>query len=293
MKYAFIRAHDQVFPIKAMCRVLNVSRSGYYAARGREPGPRARRDRQLRLEVRAIHAESRRRYGSPRIRQELRARGIRCSRKRVARLMQADGLVAKKPRSFVVTTQAGKKPAATPNVLQRRFAVGEQPTPNSTWVADITYLPTREGWLYMAAILDLSTRAVVGWATDTRLRRELALRALRMALDRQEKPPLLHHSDQGTQYNSIEYQALLAHHGIEPSMSRKGDCWDNAVAESFFATLKWELVADASWVTRYAARGALFEFIEVWYNRKRRHSSLGYLSPAEYGQRLLLTRAAA
>lgn len=216
MRYAFIRANVQVFPIQAMCRALNVSRSGYYAAQGRELGPRAREDRRLRLEIRAIHAESRRRYGSPRIHRELKARGIHCARKRVERLMRADGLVAKKRRAFVVTTQAGKEPRATPNLLQRRFAVGEHPTPNSIWVADITYLPTREGWLYLAAILDLSTREVVGWATDTRLRRELALRALRMALDRQERPPLLHHSDQGSQYNSTEYQALLGHHGVEP-----------------------------------------------------------------------------
>lgn len=290
MRYAFIRAHERIFPVRTMCRVLDVSRSGYYAAQQRRMSSRAQQDLQLRVQIRSIHAESKKRYGSPRIHSELRCRGIRCARKRVERLMRTDGVRARKKRSFVVTTQADAQPPVA-NLLKRRFTVSDQM--DSTWVADLTYLPTQQGWLYLAVLIDLATRAVVGWATDHRLKSGLAVRALQMALDRQSERPVLHHSDQGSQYNSIEYRSMLANHGITASMSRKGDCWDNAVAESFFATLKWELVADAFWRSRSEARGAIFEFIEVWYNRQRRHSSLGYVSPADFARtRSLMKRAA-
>lgn len=290
MRYAFIRAHERIFPVRTMCRVLEVSRSGYYAAQQRRMSSRAREDLQLRVQIRSIHAESKKRYGSPRIHRELRCRGVRCARKRIERLMRTDGVRAKKKRSFVVTTRAGAQ-APVPNLVQRRFSVADQT--GSTWVADLTYLPTQQGWLYLAVIIDLATRVVVGWATDHRLKSGLAVRALQMALDRQQERPVLHHSDQGSQYNSIEYRAMLANHAIPASMSRKGDCWDNAVAESFFATLKWELVADAFWRSRSEARSAIFEFIEVWYNRKRRHSSLGFVSPADFARTQALMRRAA
>jgi transposase InsO family protein len=278
-----------------MCRVLQVSRSGYYAARQRPTSRRRREDRVLSERIRTIHAVSRRRYGVPRIHRELREDGLRCGRKRVERLMRQEGLRAKKGRRFVVTTQgAGLEYRLPGNLLQRRFRIPAQDTAQRTWAADLTYLPTREGWLYLAAIIDLTTREIVGWATGERLDRSLAVRALKAALDRRRSErAVLHHSDQGVQYASAEYQALLAAHGIASSMSRKGDCWDNAVAESFFATLKWELVADANWATRHEARRAVFEYIEIWYNRQRRHSSLDYLSPAQYAEKLRLRGRAA
>lgn len=294
MKYAFIESHCREFPIDRMCRVLNVSRSGFYAARARPASQRRQDDQRLAERIHTIHSTTKRRYGAPRIHRELRADGLRCGRKRVERLMRENDLRAKKKRRFVVTTQSDAEYHAPENLLQRRFAVSEYTSGNSAWAADITYLPTREGWLYLAVVLDVATRAVVGWALGTQLDRSLPLRALRMALEHEgSTESRLHHSDQGVQYASAEYQAVLARHAITPSMSRRGDCWDNAVVESFFATLKWELVADADWDTRHEARRAIFEYIEIWYNRQRRHSSLGYLTPAEYTQKLRLTGRAA
>jgi transposase InsO family protein len=276
-----------------MCRVLEVTRSAFYAWREREPSARARKDQRLRIEVRVIHREANGRYGSPRIYQELQARGERVSRKRVARLMRLEGLRGKKKRRFRVTTNSDHAYPVAPNVLDRKFAVKDIPGPDQVWVADITYVPTREGWLYLAVVLDLASRLVVGWSMGETLESQLAIDALKMALERRRPAAgLLHHSDRGVQYASNEYRELLEEQKAVVSMSRKGNCWDNAVAESFFATVEIELIEDADWHTRNEARCALFDFVEVWYNRHRRHSSLGYLPPAEFDKRLLgATRA--
>jgi transposase InsO family protein len=211
----------------------------------------------------------------------------------VARLMRSDGLRAKKRRRFRVTTQSDHVYAPAPNLLARQFDVGTQPA-DRVWAADITYLPTREGWLYLAVILDVATRIVVGWAAQRSLDRSLTLNALERALShRRPGTGLLHHSDRGVQYACNDYRDRLAQHGIAVSMSRRGNCWDNAVVESFFATLEWELVQDVDWATRKQASLDLFEYIEIWYNRKRRHSSLGYLTPAEYDAKLAAMKWAA
>lgn len=294
MKYACIACHRGEFPVRLMCRVLGVSVSGFYAARQREPSQRAQQDQVLRLQVRAVHRWSRRRYGAPRVHRELVTRGTRVGKKRVARLMREDGLVGRRPRRFVRTTQARAGDLVAPNRLARQFGVDQVPGPNRVWVSDLTYVPTREGWLFLAIVLDLASRRVVGWAMRETLEEDLALAALRMALtDRRPSPGLLHHSDRGSQYTGGAYQALLAAHGLVASMSKKGDCWDNAVAESFFATLEVELILEADWSTRAAARQAIFAYLETWYNRERRHSSLGYRSPVQYEAELLNRRVAA
>ena len=256
MRFAFIAAEKAAFPVRLLCRTLAVSRAGFYAWQARPPAPRARADERLGLEIAAIHAESRQRYGSPRIHAELTERGCRTSRKRVARLMRVRGLAARRRRRFRVTTQSRHPFPVAPNVLARQF---ERTVPDQAWVTDITYIPTGEGWLYLAVILDLCSRFAVGWAMSERITDDLTLDALGMALARRRPPQgLLHHSDRGSQYASGDYQKLLECHGIICSMSRRGDCWDNAVAESFFATLKVELVHDATWDTRTAARTELF-----------------------------------
>lgn len=280
MRFAFIATEKACYPVALLCQVLQVSRAGYYAWCQRPPAPRTLKDQTLALEVAAIHAESRGRYGSPRVHAELRERGQRTARKRVARLMRAAGLCARERRRFRCTTDSGHGMAINDNLLARRFAV---PAPNSGWVTDITYLWTVEGWLYLAVILDLFSRRVVGWALSERLERGVALDALQMAFTKRQPPlGLLHHSDRGSQYASHEYQQLLAAHGVLSSMSRKGNCWDNAVAESFFASLKLELVYRSHWRTRTEARSEVFEYIELFYNRQRRHSALGYLCPNEF-----------
>jgi transposase InsO family protein len=242
---------------------------------------RTRQDETLAAVVAAIYAENHGRYGSPRVQMELlRARGQRSGRKRIARLMRVQGLRARPRRRYRTTTDSRHGLPVAPNLLARRFAVAK---PNTAWVTDMTYIWTPQGWLYLAVIIDLFSRRVVGWAMSERIDRKLALDALRMALAQRRPPPgLIHHSDRGSQYASDDYQQLLAAHGIRGSMSRRGDCWDNAVAESFFASLKLELVYQVQWPSRAAARTALFEYLELFYNRRRRHSSLGYLSPAEY-----------
>jgi putative transposase len=242
-----------------------------------------RADERLGVEIAAIHAESRQRYGSPRIHAELLDRGCRTGRKRVARLMRVRGLAGRRRRRFRVTTQSRHPFPVAPNVLARQFA---RAAPDQAWVTDITYIPTGEGWLYLAVILDLCSRFAVGWALSERITDALTLGALDMALARRRPlSGLLHHSDRGSQYASGGYQRVLAQHGIVCSMSRRGNCWDNAVAESFFATLKIELVHDAAWTTRAAARRDLFEYLEPFYNGRRRHSALGYLSPRAFEQR--------
>lgn len=289
-KYAVIAAHRQHYPVALMCAALAVSPSGFYAAHARPrraPSARVVADEALRLEVRAVHTKSRHTYGAPRVHQELRAHGTRVARKRVARLMREAGLAARQRRRSVRTTDSRHGEPVAPNTLARRFAVADVGGLDRVWVSDITYVPTREGWLYLAVVLDLGSRRVVGWAMRETLETELATAALRAALtDRRPGAGLLHHADRGSQYASHAYRALLAAHQVTESMSRRGNCWDNAVAESFFATLEHELLAESDFPSRQAARRAIFEFIEVWYNRQRRHSSLGYVSPAEYEQRL-------
>ena len=289
MKYAAIRAYRAQFSVALMCRALGVSRSGFYAAHKRAASARAQRDEELRRQVRVIHQASRRTYGSPRVHAELRARGERCGRKRVARLMRQDGLRVKGHRRARPQTTDSRHPhRVAENVLARRFSVTEIEATNRVWAGDITYVPTREGWLYLAVILDLASRRVVGWSMKRTLDASLAIAALQMALEaRCPGDGLLHHSDRGAQYAALDYQAVLARHQIIASMSRRANCYDNAVAESFFATLEWELIERCDWRTRDEARGAIFEYIECWYNRQRRHSSLDYLSPMEYEQKLL------
>ena len=283
MRFWLIATEKACYPVALLCRVLKVSRSGYYAWHQRPAPTRTVQDQRLALEVAAIHAQSRGRYGSPRVHAELRERGQRIARKRVARLMRAAGLRGRERRRFGCTTDSKHQMAIKGNLLARRFAVA---APNTGWVTDITYLWTLEGWLYLAIILDLFSRRVVGWSLSERLERGLALDALAMALkQRQPSSGLLHHSDRGSQYASHEYQQLLARYGILSSMSRSGNCWDNAVAESFFATLKLELAYQTRWGTRAEARSAVFEYIELFYNRQRRHSALGYLCPSEFEQR--------
>jgi putative transposase len=283
VRFSFIATEKAWYPVTLMCRVLHVSRSGYYAWCKRPAAERSREDQRLTLEVAAIHAESRGRYGSPRVHAELQQRGHRIARKRVARLMRTAGLRARMRRRFRCTTDSRHGLPIKGNLLARRFAVS---APNRGWVSDITYLWTFEGWLYLAVVLDLFSRRVVGWSLSQRLERGLVLDALGMALERRQPAGgMLHHSDRGSQYASQEYQQLLAAHGILSSMSRRGNCWDNAVAESFFATLKLELAYETQWRTREDARHALFEYIELFYNRQRRHSALGYLCPNEFEQR--------
>jgi putative transposase len=281
VRFAFIQKHAEEFPVDLMCEVLEVSRSGYYAWRDRPASSQAQRQEQLVKWIQAAHADSRQIYGSPRIHAQLRAQGVACSENTVAKLMKEQGIRSKMRRRFVVrTTDSRHAHPIAENRLAQQFDV---PAPNQVWAADITYIPTGEGWLYLAVVIDLSSRKVVGWAADDHLRAELPGAALKMALEhRQPTGPLLHHSDRGVQYACDEYQALLARHRIECSMSRRGNCYDNAVVESFFGTLKTELIHHHTYATRNEARLALFEYLEVFYNRKRRHSSLDYRSPAEY-----------
>ena len=286
MRFVFIRAHERIWHITTMCRVLAVSRAGYYAWRARPLCQRVRDDRVLYAKVQAIHEQTRRRYGSPRVHRELRLQGCRCGEKRVARLMRTGGLRGTPRRAYRVTTQSAHAAPVAPNRLDRQFDVATIPGVNQAWAADITYVPTGEGWLYLAVILDLKSRRVVGWAVRSRLAQELTLAALTMALRHRAARGVLHHSDRGVQYASYAYQALLASVGATASMSRVGDCWDNAVVESFFATVTKECLAGGPFPTRAAARQAIAEFIEIWYNRQRLHSALGYVSPAAYEAQL-------
>jgi putative transposase len=274
-------SHAEEFRVDLMCHVLQVSRSGYYAWRRRPASAQARRRSQLLEQIQAAHAESRKTYGSPRVHAELEAQGVSCSKNTVAKLMREHALRSKMRRRFVVrTTDSRHEHPVFENRLNQQF---EQPSTDRAWAADITYIATAEGWLYLAAVIDLCSRRIVGWATADHLRAELPCQALQRALDeRDPTSELLHHSDRGVQYACDEYQQLLAEWGIAPSMSRTGNCYDNAVMESFFGTLKTELVHHETYHSRAAARQALFEYIEVFYNRKRRHSALGYRSPMEY-----------
>lgn len=281
MKYEFIAAHADDYSVRRMCQVLQVSTSGYYDWHKRQPSQRERANDALLTEIRVVYEDSRCTYGSPRVHAALQQAGIGCGRHRVARLMRKNGLqVCQKRRKRPITTQRGPGPVAA-NILNRDFVAAR---PNEKWVTDITYIDTLEGWLYLAAILDLFSRKVVGWAMADHLKSSLAERALQMALSqRPSDARLLHHSDQGCQFTSGPYQALLNQPGITVSMSRTGNCYDNAVAESFFGTLKSEC-ATAPFATHQLARTTIFEYIEVRYNRRRLHSYLGYLSPVQFEQ---------
>jgi putative transposase len=290
MKFAFITREKATFPIDLLCTVLGVSRAGFYAAQRRPVAARRREDQQFAVHVAAAHATSRGRYGSPRVYRELQAQGHDVGRHRVARLMREQGLRAREKRRFQRTTDSQHGLPVAPNVLDRQFTV---PTPNTAWVSDITYLWTRQGWLYLVVILDLFSRRVVGWAVHDRITRQLALAALTMALrQRQPHAGLVHHSDRGSQYASGDYQAVLTAHGVVCSMSRRANCWDNAVAESFFSTLKIELAHDADWTTHAEAHAAVAEYLEIFYNTQRRHSVLGYVSPVAFERHHEKKRAA-
>jgi len=283
MRYEFIGRHVAEFPVAAMCRVLKASRSGFYAWKRRADSPRVNQDRRMVVAIAAIQQMVRRVYGAPRVHRELRARGEHVSRKRVARLMRQNGLQSRCRRKFRVTTQSDHTHPVAPDRLQRNFTpIG----PNQAWVADITYLATREGWMYLAVVLDLYSRMVVGWQLSERLGRQLVLDALKMGLTRRNPSGVLvHHSDRGSQYASGEFRQQLETHRILASMSRKGNCWDNAVAESFFGSLKTEVDHQGPFETREQARRKIFEYVEIFYNGVRRHSTLGYMSPREFEQR--------
>lgn len=283
MKFHFIAAHRQQFRLGSLCRVLGVSRSGFYAWATR-PAPRqAERNDALLVHIRAAYARGRQAYGAPRIHQELRAQGIRCGRHRIARLMRREGIVACTERRFRWTATARAELPAAPNRLRRDFHAA---APDRRWVSDITSVRTGQGWLHVAVVLDLFSRRVVGWAMAATLTQELAREALAMALaDRRPAPGLLFHSDRGGQYRSATVQQLVAAHGLIVSTSRPGRCLDNAVAESFFHTLKTELVYQHHYRTREEARLAIFDYIVAFYNRTRRHSSAGDRSPADYEAR--------
>lgn len=285
MRFRFVRDHAEQFSVERMCRVLEVSRGGYYAWRRREPSRRARQDQQLLAKIKAIRGKKKvlRTYGSPRMHREVSKAGIVCGRHRVARVMRENGIRAVQKRKFrPSTTDSNHKMPVASNLLDRQFTVS---CPNTVWAGDITYIRTRQGWLYLAVVLDLFSRMVVGWAVGRDLSRHLPLRALQMALGRRTpEPGALFHSDRGSQYASQDYQDLLAAHGLICSMSRKGECYDNAVAESFFHTLKVERVHLEDYQSRREATTDLFEYIEIFYNRQRLHSHLDFVSPAEFEQ---------
>ncbi len=275
-------AHQAQHRVATMCRVLGVSSSGYYAWRKRPASARAQADQRLLRRIRTAHEASRGTYGVPRIHAELCEQGVVVSRKRVARLMREAGIAGVSRRRFVATTQRDGRSRPAPDLVDRDFTVEG---PNQLWVADITYIPTWAGFLYLAMVLDAWSRKVVGWAMETHLRTELVLDALEMALFRRRPQDVIHHSDQGTQYTSIAFGNRCDKAGVKPSMGSVGDCYDNAMAESFFATLECELLDRQPMRTQREAREQVFEFIEAWYNPHRRHSSIGYLSPVEFERR--------
>lgn len=280
MRYRFIDAEQAEYPIMMLCRVMRVSRSGFYAWRARPPSVRHQANVRLVSQMRMIHAKSRKTYGSPRIWEALQAQGQCIGRHRIARLMRLHDMRACYRRRCRITTQSKHAYPVASNTLRRDFA----PTrPNHVWAGDITYIATNEGWLYLAVLLDLYSRRIIGWSMGTRLHSALTQEALEMALSqRRLTDPLLHHSDRGVQYAATDYQAVLSKHEITCSMSRKGNCWDNAVVESFFKTLKVECVYRQRFQTRHEARQQLFEYMEIFYNRQRLHSTLDYQSPVDY-----------
>jgi len=274
-----VNANQASYATATMCRVLGVSPSGFYAWQQRPPSARSRADAQLSLRVSKIHQRSDATYGAPRVHAELAAEGIKVGRKRVARLLKKAGLVGTSRRKWIHTTVRDRSARPAPDLVERNF---EAPQPNRLWVADITYIPTWAGFLYLAVVLDVFSRRIVGWAMETHLRTELVLEALDLALWQRRPGAVIHHSDQGTQYTSLQFGARCREAGVRPSMGSVGDCFDNAMCESFFATLECELLARRRFKTQAEARMAVFEFIEGWYNPHRRHSALDYLSPVNY-----------
>lgn len=284
-----MKAHQAEFSIAAMCRVLDVSTSGYYAWLKHAPSKRDQDDAMLSEKIRAIHTRSRGTYGAPRIHADLRDEGICVGRKRVARLMHAAGLQGVSRRKATRTTLRSEQDRPAPDLVKRDFSAE---APNQLWVADITYIPTLVGFLYLAVVLDAFSRRIVGWSMANHLRTELVLAALEMALDQRKPEGVIHHSDQGCQYTSIAFGARCRIAGVRPSMGSVGDCYDNALCESFFATLECELIDRERFETRAEARMAVFDFIEGWYNPHRRHSALDYQSPMTYEKKHLLEVAA-
>jgi putative transposase len=282
VRFQFIEDHRDELPVTRMCKALKVSPSGYYAWRNRPVSAREMANNELGKKIEAVYNDSYETYGSPRVYRELKAQGIACSENRVARLMRLRGLQAKQVRRYKTTTKRNKKHPVAPNLLKRDFTTER---PDQKWLTDITYIPTQEGWLYLAAVLDLYTRRIVGWAMSDRMTADLTTSALKMAIRlRRPGAGLIHHSDQGSQYTNGTYQALLKDHGIQASMNGVGTWYDNAPMESFFGTLKSELVYHRVYDTRDEAKPDLFFYIEAFYNRRRRHSSLDYLSPEAHEQ---------
>jgi putative transposase len=280
MRFRLIEDHRDVWPVRVMCDALSVSPSGFYAWRSRPESPRKIANRELLVDIQRVHAQHRERYGAPRIHAELRAGGHAVSRKRVARLMHRHGIRARASRRYrVCTTDSKHSLPVAENLLDQNFVANR---PDQVWLADITYISTDEGWLYLAVILDLFTRKVVGWAMRDHMRAELTIAALMMAIQRRRPAAgLIHHSDRGSQYAAGDYRDILQAAVITQSMSRKGNCWDNAPMESFFGTLKTELVHQGEYPDRDAARRDLFAYIEGYYNRQRRHSAIGYITPEQ------------
>jgi putative transposase len=280
VRFAFIDAEKALWPVEVQCDVLDVSRSGYYARKARPASARVLKDAEVVADIKAAHKAGRGTYRSPRVHRELRAKGRRIGKKRVERLMRQEGIVARKKRRFRKTTDSNHLHPIAPNVLERNFEVE---LPNAAWVTDVTYVYTHEGWLYLAAILDLFSRRVIGWSASANNDRALAISALDRAVQaRKPNAGLIHHSDRGSVYASTDYGAALTQLGARKSMSRKGDCWDNAVAESFFATIKGELLDHVDYPTRRSAIAAIADYIDGFYNPRRRHSALDYVSPIEF-----------
>jgi putative transposase len=281
VKFAAIKDSLSEYPVEVCCRVLEVSRSGFYAWRDRPASAQAIRREELKEKITTVHQQNRRVYGSPRIFKALLAQGEKVSENTVAKVMQTAGIAGKARKKFVPsTTDSDHQKPVSGNMLERQF---EAPLPNQKWVADITYIPTDQGWLYLAGVMDLCSRKIVGWSMADHMQTHLVSDALKMAIARRDPAGgLLHHSDRGVQYASDDYLHLLESHRMQPSMSGKGNCWDNAAMESFWATLKTELVHQQHYTTRQQARSSIFEYIEVFYNRKRLHSSLGYVSPEAF-----------
>ncbi len=290
MRYQFIDKVKKAYPITLLCKVMRVSRSGYYSFRDGDESSMYMANMRLLSRVRAIHRQSDGTYGTRRLAKELQAVGILCGRARAGTLMKLAGVTVKQGRKFKATTDSKHNMPVAPNLLDRQFEVAE---PNRIWVSDITYIWTSEGWLYLTVILDLFNRQVVGWSMNNRITRQLVIDALYMGLWRRgPSPGLIFHSDRGSQYCSDDFQSILKTNGMICSMSRKGDCWDNAVAESFFGSLKTERVFFSNYKTREEARGDIVDYIEMFYNSKRLHSYLGYLSPMEFEKRWLLKKVA-
>ena len=290
MRFCFIDSSRKAYPLYLLCKVMEVSRSGYYSWRKRGKSTREKEREQLIPMVKAIHRKSRSTYGKRRIAEELQSKGIPCGEHKAGTLMKLAGVQAKQKKKFKATTDSNHTMPVSPNLLKRNFNVSH---PNMIWVGDITYIWTTEGWLYLAVVIDLYSRRIVGWSINKRMTRQLVINALLMAIwKRKPAPGQIFHSDRGSQYCSNDFQGLLKTYGFKSSMSRKGDCWDNAVAESFFGTLKLELIFWEKYKTRAQAKGSIVEYIEMFYNSQRRHSYLGYLTPMEFEEVLASQKVA-